>query len=109
MLANRILALSRSKQSRSRLENSRLEVIAFGLREMRSPIPRLAYGELSYLGPQYFVKAERPLSGVFTNVGAEVVMASVAFEVLKLNGLAVDLLEEVVEDVRWDEVSLAGW
>lgn len=76
---------------------------------MRSPIPRLSYGELSYLGPQYFVKAERPLRGIFTHVGAEVVMSNVAFEVLQLNGLAVNLLEEVVEDVRWDEVSLAGW
>ena len=79
---NHILVVSLRRQSSYQLVPNSTEIIAFGLREIRSPIPGLSYRES---------------------------LVSVLYEMLKLNGLAVDMLEDIVEDTRGDEVSLAGW
>ena len=55
----------------------------------------------------YFAKAQHVLRGIFINEDPKAVMVKVPFRTLKLNNLAVDLMEEVLEDTLWDEVSEA--
>ncbi|MCJ1302307.1 hypothetical protein MMC08_005110 [Hypocenomyce scalaris] len=113
LLANQILALSLSGEHSPRHEPSRLEVIAFGIREggSRRPTarPTVLHGDdpEHKLTPTYFAKAQHVLQGMFTNEAPKAVMVKVPFRTLKLNNLAVDLMEEVLEDTLWDEVSEA--
>ena len=56
----------------------------------KSSILRLTYGEMSYLALN---KVERPLGPTSTAATPPVMTASVLYNVWRLNGLAVDLLE----------------
>ncbi|MCJ1305565.1 hypothetical protein MMC08_008379, partial [Hypocenomyce scalaris] len=108
-----ILALSLSGEHSPRHEPSRLEVIVFGIREggSRRPTarPTVLHGDdpEHKLTPTYFAKAQHVLQRIFTNEAPKAVMVKVPFRTLKLNNLAVDLMEEVLEETLWDEVSEA--
>ena len=49
------------------------------------------------------------LQEVFTDEDIEVAMAKVRFRTLKINNLAVDVLEEVIDDKFRDEVDEPVW
>ena len=52
----------------------------------------------------YFTKVRQVLQGIFTEEAPQVAMAKVRLRTLRINKLAVDMLEEALDDTHRDEV-----
>lgn len=104
LLATHILTASLSRPG---LEPSRLENIAFGIREFGERRRQFDLGsdpDEPVIRPMYFTKARQAFQGIYTNEPEQIVMAKVGFRALKINNLAVEMLEEIYDDRVKDEV-----